>query len=192
MLFVLRRAVYRIGRERELEADRASIELGSSDALISALFKIIIAARQWDTFKRNSAALVQSGVRRPNLINDYILRTKRLLERADRSLLIADLLAEKLSHPFDTHPTLAERGEALSIDVAAVIEGSFNEMMSMAAAEGSPYQALEESVTAAEVEQVRVPGMKLTLSAHPSLPDLLDVPNASGPLDVFRQRGATR
>jgi Zn-dependent protease with chaperone function len=180
MLHMMQRSVVRIGRQRELEADRVATEIIPADALVSALTKLLVASVQWPVFHRNSTALVHSGEARRNLVDDFVLRTQHLLALADRPMLIAALLSKRLSHPLDTHPTLAERASALGVEAAPVIERSIAELME-AVPGSATFRPLEEELTAAAIEHVRLPGVALTVSASTPLPAPLDISGSVSP-----------
>jgi Zn-dependent protease with chaperone function len=179
MFAVLTRAVARIRRERELEADRAAAELGNRPAVISALAKLVILEGHWLHFQRGVGALAHEGWAREDLVTDYLTRTQRLLARTNLEALAKALLLARLSHPLDSHPTIVERAQALQVSAEGTVASSLRQLAAWNADSDRPAdsaRALDIAVSAAETEWMRRPGLPLKFETRPELPLALDLP----------------
>jgi Zn-dependent protease with chaperone function len=186
MFAVLTRAVARIRRERELEADGAAAELGDRPALISALVKFAILEAQWSHFQRGIGALANEGWARQDLVTDYLTRTQRLVARTNLERLVKGLLLARLSHPFDSHPTIVERAQKLQVSAEETVASTLGQLAawnSDSDARTDSARALDIAVSSAETEWLRRPGQPLKFETRPELPLALDLP-------PIMQRGA--
>lgn len=174
MLQVFQHAMHRIDPRRELEADQAALEVAAAPSVVSALIKMIVFGVQWSAFRHGNSLLVNTGVARRNLVLDYLTRTAHLLAAMEPWNLHNYILGTRLAHPFDTHPTLAERADALGVDAETAIDRCLPEITW--AFVNDEFRELEEEVSLAEAEHARSPGVRLSLDQREELPLSLDLP----------------
>jgi hypothetical protein len=165
-------AVARIRRARELEADRVGAELASPEAFARALVKFSLLMVPWKPFRAANARYLGSGRARSNLCADFLLSSRGLLARADRDQLRRTVLSSRLTHPTDTHPTLAERVRALGLDPAVILDESLAELSRTTDAR-SDLIGLEAAITAIENDWMSIPGTPVITDTEETLPDAL-------------------
>ncbi|HEX2890935.1 M48 family metallopeptidase [Vineibacter terrae] len=107
-----------IGRQRELEADRAGASVAGEEPLASALIKVSTCAAGWQFVRSAMADALDHGKTLTNASRFLRLHVAEVLQAADKSQLLSEIATSRLDHPTDTHPPLAERLKALGIDVA--------------------------------------------------------------------------
>jgi Zn-dependent protease with chaperone function len=166
MLWVLLRVAGPIRQQREFEADRAAIEVSNGAALIAAVTKIAVLGVSWPSFARGYGILAHKGIGRRNLARDYLLIVRQVLTNADRERLAQELLKARVAHPFDSHPTLAQRAAVLKVNAQEVIAGSLASLSDWKDGVRES-QSLEEEVTAVETEFARRPGGTITINDQP-------------------------
>jgi Zn-dependent protease with chaperone function len=167
MFHILHNAVSRITRERELEADKAGAAVSSGTAIVSSLVKLALMNECWPLFQRATIALVHSGIARKNLVEDYLAAMRIAVTGVNAEELRGWFLAAQLAHPMDSHPTLATRASALKVDAAAVIDQAVSELKDSVSS-SSELSAYEEAVSAFEIEELRLPGSRLTIDRRPA------------------------
>jgi Zn-dependent protease with chaperone function len=167
--FVLTRAVNRIRRTRELEADQIASSVSSPDAFASALVKVSLLSSSWKFFRTDNAKYLASGRARANLSTRYLRVIAAALSTVDRVELRETLLKSRLTHPTDTHPILAERIQALGVEAAAVSDRSLEELqLRREPPEG--LEALERAITAIENDWMCIPGTPYVLDTSEESP----------------------
>jgi Zn-dependent protease with chaperone function len=108
----------RIGRARELEADHQGAAIASPRSMASALVKIHAFSGLWVELQAAVVKALEQG-------NYFVNASKTYAEAAlaCASPTILDGIAEThLSHPTDSHPPLADRLEALTINIEDVAD----------------------------------------------------------------------
>jgi Zn-dependent protease with chaperone function len=107
----------RHARERELIADRASVEATSARTAATALVKCHACAPLWrEALEQAASTPVGDGECLPNVSALFASAAAS----ADGPALLEGILETHTAHPTDTHPTLAVRLDALGVDLAAV------------------------------------------------------------------------
>ena len=165
-------AVARIRRARELEADRVGAELASPEAFARALVAFSLLMVPWKPFRAANARYLRSGWARSNLCADFLQSSRDLLAMVDRDSLRQTVLSSRLTHPTDTHPTLAERIRALGLDPAAILEESLADLSRTTEVSGELTE-LEEAITAIENDWMSTPGTPVITDTEKTLPDAL-------------------
>jgi Zn-dependent protease with chaperone function len=106
----------RIGRKRELEADRQGAAVVSAKSMASALVKVHAFSGLWVELQRVVVKTLEEGKSFTNASKTY---AEVALECATPSVL--DGIAEThLSHPTDSHPPLSDRLTALNLTMENV------------------------------------------------------------------------
>jgi len=136
-----------IGRQRELIADQGAAAVSSSSALIGALIKVAMHGPLWSTVVNESETKLAAGTAFSNLSSLYAGAAVDQLGAFDRAKLREALMECRMSHPIDTHPTLAERAAALKCSVDAEIDGAFVSDGESATALFDDLEAVEEAAT---------------------------------------------
>jgi len=153
----------KIGRKRELEADKKAASIAPSAALISALVKISLVAHKWRELREGNIDALNKGMVIGNLCRTFAnYLTKALSERGEAlSRLIVVVEKEKIAHPTDTHPTNAERAANLDVDIDAVAYQSVSELREHLASFESHMlpESLEEELTITEQQFVLQVGL---------------------------------
>jgi len=165
-------AVARIRRARELEADRVGAELASPEAFARALVKFSLLMVPWKPFRAANARYLRSGRARSNLCADFLQCSRGLLAMADRDSLRQTVLSSRLTHPTDTHPTLAERIRALGLDPAVILDESLADL-SRTTEVSSELTELEAAITSIENDWMSTPGTPVITDTEETLPDAL-------------------
>ncbi len=167
--FALTRAVNRIRRTRELEADQVASSVSSPDALASALVKVSFLSSVWKHFRADNARYLGSGRARANLSTFYLRCVAVALSKVNRVELRKALLKSRLAHPTDTHPVLAERIQALGVDLDAASDHSLEELqLRREPPEG--LEALERAITAIENDWMSIPGTPYEVDTGEDVP----------------------
>lgn len=171
MLYTLGRVTNRIGRQREFEADKASLEVASPRAVGSLLVKFTVLSLQWQPFRAGITRLLNEGQGRRNISLDYLARTRQLIER-DSEKLRRFILESHTPHPLDSHPTLAQRAQAAGVDAQSAIGPSLVALLSERPVPAS-LTAIEERISAIDVDYYRHPSFPVTVTDDPQLPPAL-------------------
>jgi Zn-dependent protease with chaperone function len=116
MLELFSRNERRISQERELEADKAGVDVSSSDALASALGKVAIYAPIWSKIRSENIERLNSGKVSGNLSHIYEDSAKYDISHTGIAEIMEEILATKITHPTDTHPTIFERFKNIGFD----------------------------------------------------------------------------
>lgn len=179
--FVLTRAVNRIRRARELEADQVASSVSSHEAFASALVKVSFLSSVWTRFRAANAKYLGSGRAHANLSSFYLQCVAVALSEVDRVELRKALLKSRLAHPTDTHPILAERIQALGVDLDGASDQALGELQ-LRTVPLQGLETLEEAITAIENDWMSIPGTPYVLDADqkaPATPPLAPTPPVS-------------
>lgn len=113
-----------VGRERELLADKAGAEAGSSRALATALVKVAVYAPVWlDVMKRNVSELAEGRMYNDlsliyGLVCNNLHQEKGQFWQSQQATVAQNVQP----HPVDTHPPLATRLAALEMTIGDIGE----------------------------------------------------------------------
>ncbi len=107
-----------VGRERELIADQAGASVSSPKALATALLKVALFSENWDWLTHQHVAALGEG-RTYNRLGSTFTEASKLAKDADWVSLRNSVAATVQAHPIDTHPTFAERVQALGLSADA-------------------------------------------------------------------------
>lgn len=113
-----------IGRQRELLADKGAASVASPGAIVRALIKVATHGQLWSSVVNASETKLADGVAYTNLSELYADAALNGLTDLDRTQLREVLSASRMSHPTDTHPTLAARAEALGCTIDAELDAA--------------------------------------------------------------------
>lgn len=111
-----------LGREREIEADRAGASLTSVDAMATALVKVHAFAGVWSGFDSAAAEAIKAG---NFYTNASVLFAGAVATNASAKSL-EGLADSRMSHPTDSHPPLAVRLAALKSGIDRVASMALN------------------------------------------------------------------
>ena len=101
----------KISRERELAADAVGASAASPDAIASSLLKLGQVSAVWPEVRRSTFDTLRAGGAMPDVSTDFVRRA--------RAVSAAGGTREaRIPHPFDSHPTLDVRLEALGVQEA--------------------------------------------------------------------------
>jgi hypothetical protein len=89
-----------------------------------------------------------------------------VITQIGKEKLAKGLLAAQVPHPFDTHPTLAQRAAALGVNARQIIQQALSDLLERRDA-SVEMVSLEEEVTAVENELARRPGGTLRINDQP-------------------------
>jgi Zn-dependent protease with chaperone function len=109
MLSVFSRSEARISRERELEADRASLEVASARAIGLALVKSAAFVPLWVPCLVENADRWRMGNAATNLSIAFVDLVRRRLDKEYLAARMDEILQTRIAHPTDSHPTVSER-----------------------------------------------------------------------------------
>jgi len=116
MLELFDRNVRLISQERELEADKAGVDVSSADALASALGKVAVYAPIWSKVQNENIDRLNNGKVSGNLSHVYEDSAKYDVSHIGISEVMEEILSTKITHPTDTHPTIFERFKNIGFD----------------------------------------------------------------------------
>ncbi len=112
MLELFARNESRISQERELLADKAGVSVSSPEALSVALGKVAIyAPRIWLKVRERNVDRLNAGKVTGNLCRVYEDSARYDVSHSSVVEVREAILATKIAHPTDTHPTMSERLE---------------------------------------------------------------------------------
>ena len=136
-----------VARERELLADQAGAEVSGAFSLATALTKVSFYSAIWPSTQEKNIERLNSGKITRNLSTVFLDSAKYDIQHTQFKEILDAVLEEKIPHPTDTHPTLAERLSGLEIasddlDVTDILppEQSAIELL-------GNYRAIEEQLT---------------------------------------------
>lgn len=113
------RAERRIGRERELLADRAGASITGPLPLATSLLKAGVYAPIWSPVIDQCVGLLDQGKAFRNVAEAFLAASKSYGAEDARGK-IDDVAGGVVAHPTDTHPRTADRIEALGLSVDAI------------------------------------------------------------------------
>jgi Zn-dependent protease with chaperone function len=105
-----------IGRDRELEADRAGASVSSARAIATSLLKIGAFVPLWSDVRSAMVNALGEGKSFTNVSTLYA----EAAASAAKPELLDDIAKQATSHPTDTHPPTIARLEALGLSVETV------------------------------------------------------------------------
>lgn len=108
----------KIGRQRELEADKAGASAASARDLATALLKIGAFIPAWDVAHES----IIEAINKEKPIRNVSTVISEVAETSANPNLLDDISDFKISHPIDTHPTTFERLKALDIELSEIKE----------------------------------------------------------------------
>jgi len=100
-----------IGRERELEADRAGASVSSPHAMATSLLKVGAFAPIWAKIQSEVVEALNQGTAHRN-ISEFFAETALSSAKLE---LVDEVANQSTSHPTDTHPPTIERVTALGL-----------------------------------------------------------------------------
>lgn len=162
MLLVLRWRMKKVTREREGSADQAALAFAPAQQLVPMIVKMTALGSQWTSFRAGLANLMNRGIGRRNIADDYLRRVA--------ASPLADLTAWTTPHPLDNHLTLAERLVALGVEGTSQIAAAMTALRASAATSNADLVALEEEVTGIDLDYTRVPGHPIRIAESTELP----------------------
>ena len=109
-----------IGRERELEADKAGAEAADGQALARALVKVSLYGTQWNVLTKANIDALAEGRMFTNLAETYAALCTQATDGVDWSAVQEALGTSVQPHPVDTHPPLAQRLQNLGTTLADI------------------------------------------------------------------------
>jgi Zn-dependent protease with chaperone function len=172
MLWVLKGRLARAHYEREELADRGALEATTAPQLIGAVAKLTALGAQWPLFRNGLTALMNRGVGRRNIAQDYLSRTRAFLAKTEQAALHANLSKMSTPHPVDVRPSLGARAYALQVDEKPIVVATVISLRAEKPVDPA-WCAIEEEVTAADLEYTRVPGHPIEISMSETLPEEL-------------------
>lgn len=137
----------RIGRERELAADKLGGDIAGAENIATSLIKVHVYSPIWEVIQNQMVELLKQE---KQLIN----ASSRFLEFAEQSTdpkLLEGLDAKMLPHPTDSHPPLSVRLKALGYSLSSLGEKCLHPVVDNPAIlliEG--YEDLEKDLSEAE------------------------------------------
>lgn len=105
-----------IGRERELEADKAGASVASPRAIATSLLKIGAFAGLWSSIRSAMIDALNQGKAYTNVSTFYV----EVAASSAKPELVDEVAKVATAHPTDTHPPTGLRVEALGLSVAAL------------------------------------------------------------------------
>lgn len=111
-----------IGRDRELEADKAGASVSSGRVLATSLLKIGAFAPLWDSIR---SAMIEALNEGKSYANVSILYAE-VAASSGKPELLDEVAATATAHPTDTHPPTGARIQALGLSVAELREEALN------------------------------------------------------------------
>jgi Zn-dependent protease with chaperone function len=109
-----------IARKRELEADRVGALVGGPTAMATALVKVSALAECVTYAYKFMIELLNQGKSLINASLQVRMNAEVFVQNIDWDKFIGQISSSRLSHPTDTHPPLADRVQALGLDIRNV------------------------------------------------------------------------
>ena len=171
--------VNRVRRARELQADRAAVEVSSATDCGLSLAKCVTMIRFYHNFRSAIVGLLNSGKGFSNLSELYTNLLVAFISQSDRPKLRNSLLRSRLAHPVDTHPRLAERITALGLDPDQVVDQALEELIKPRPTV-EELRLFEELVSQQENEWLRAPGSAVQILPITNVTLKVPTPQESG------------
>ena len=144
----------KIGRSRELAADKIAASLVEPEALIAALVKISVIAPAWPELRTQNIESLNEGRILKNLCGLFANFVAHVLANPQNpaETILQTMQRGRISHPTDTHPSNAERAKNLNVNIDSVAEAAIADLPFYLQAPESRIlpEALEEEVTMQE------------------------------------------
>lgn len=172
MLWVLKGRLARANFEREELADQAALVVATAPRLMSGEAKLTALGVQWPAFRAGLNDLMNRGVGRRNIAQDYLARTRTFLANTNQRELQANLSKMATPHPVDVHLSLNAHGYVLQLDEKPAIVAAVIALRAERTVDPT-LRAIEEEVTAADLDYTRVPGHPIEISGSDELPSEL-------------------
>lgn len=150
-----------IGRERELEADKAGASVASARAVATSLLKIGAFAMLWSSIRSAMIEALNQGKAYTNVSTFYA----EVAASSAKPELVDQVAKQATVHPTDTHPPTGQRIEALGLTVSDLR----NEALQVDASSSSAL--LLDKVTEMEEFLTEVEHRVLIELGHATLPD---------------------
>ena len=99
----------KISRHRELQADKAAVEVTSNQSFALGLIKVATFSHTWTDIQTENIEQINKGRANNNIARTYSDKVKLDIEEAEIASIISMAMEEKIAHPTDTHPTISER-----------------------------------------------------------------------------------
>lgn len=103
-----------IGRQRELEADKAGASVASARAIATSLLKIGAFAPLWSSVRAAMVEAIEEGKAYTNASSFYA----QIAASSSKPELVDEVAMQATTHPTDTHPPTGQRVEALGLRVS--------------------------------------------------------------------------
>jgi len=137
----------KIGRERELAADRVGLEVPSNRDTASALVKAHAFGDYWESALQRMRETLNQG----NTVTNVNPIFCALVSEMSSPSVLVGLGDQRLSHPTDTHPPLNVRLDAIGVTMAEIESAALTTSPEVSAAELiDHYEELETELTKAE------------------------------------------
>jgi Zn-dependent protease with chaperone function len=172
-MFQFAKVERRIGRQRELEADKAGSSVSSNRALATALLKVAMYASLWPAVQKQNITNLEAGNAYKNLTELFAFGTKAVHEESDAAALVKDLESRTIVHPIDTHPPTALRLQAMGVEAASISKEE------LAPASADSAAALFDNLDAIE-EELTLTEHRWLVATHQAILPEAEKPNAEG------------
>jgi Zn-dependent protease with chaperone function len=184
MLELFARNERTIGQKRELLADKAGVSVSSAETLSVALAKVAIYAPIWSKIRNDNVDRLNAGKVSGNLSHIYQDSAKYDVSHTGIAAVKEAILATKITHPTDTHPTIFERLKNIGFDA----DGLTVEKLIAA---GNSSNELLESVGEIEEELTLYEHRLMVALGHVTLPDEKDDAQSNSLLNAVYTLAAT-
>lgn len=142
----------KIGREREICADREGARVGSAKGLATALLKFSEYGQLWESIQISVIEALNEGISYDDLDHHYYDVVLSEFSKLDFAAKRDDLLLHEMAHPNDTHPTLRVRLDALGIDARQLFRKDLAPSDTAVFELVSDYKAIARALTMAEYQ----------------------------------------
>lgn len=115
MFDIFSRSESAVSRDRELEADRAGAEAASALTLVTALMKVVLYSSFWPAIRDTNVDRLNEGKIARNLSKVFADAVKFDVDKMAIEEIIDQVAETSISHPTDTHPTIAARMKSLGV-----------------------------------------------------------------------------
>jgi Zn-dependent protease with chaperone function len=159
-------ADYRIDRRRELAADQAGAAVSSAQVCGTALARSFAFDPVWDDVELRAARFLAQGLTMTNMSETSATAAQEPDARARCRAAAHRGLEKATPHPFDSHPPLSARLQALGLDPTTTIEQALQPVTQPSATLIRSLAVLEGELTAVEQEVMAVTGRAAMLLAH--------------------------
>jgi Zn-dependent protease with chaperone function len=136
----------RIGRERELAADKVGADITSPSTAAAALVKIHAFSPAWGSIHQATIEALREGKAFANVSEAFA----DMAAKGAAPEVLADIAGRRLTHPTDSHPPLGVRLESLKVNLADVADAALAVNPPNPAIDLIPdHKSVEEEVTMA-------------------------------------------